>query len=104
MCAIYVGGFALNVWSIFMAVLFLIFPLLFQASYHGHYSFRSSKGSWFVQSLCAHFSESRPEDEIHTVLTRVKRFVALNKTSNVPKKPQLHDKKQSPLSTDSLIR
>ena len=26
--------------------------MVFQASYHGHYSFRSSSGSWFIQTLC----------------------------------------------------
>ena len=26
--------------------------LVFQASYHGHYSFRSGSGTWFIQALC----------------------------------------------------
>lgn len=39
--------------------------LIFQAAYHGHYSFRSSSGSWFVQALCQAFAESKEEESIN---------------------------------------
>ena len=65
---------------------------------------RSSSGSWFIQALCQYFEESRPEDSIHTVLTKVKRHVSIYKVSNTPRQRDLHEKRQIPLSQDTLIR
>ena len=65
---------------------------------------RSSSGSWFIQALCHCFNESSPEDSIHTVLTKVKRYVSLYKVSNTPRHPELHQKRQIPLAQDTLIR
>lgn len=78
--------------------------LIFQASYYGHYSFRSGSGSWFIQSLCDNLDRSDETDDLMAVLTRVSRFVALKKASNVPHLAELHDKKQIPLRQDTLIR
>ena len=77
---------------------------IFQAAYHGHYSFRSGKGSWFIQSLCHVLQESGPEDDLLKVLTKVKRLVSLSKISNVPSQPDLDRKVQIPLVQDTLIR
>lgn len=78
--------------------------LIFSAAYFGQYSFRSSKGSWFIQALCHEIKESKPEEDLATVLTNVSRNVALNRQSNVPSRPELHKKKQVPLKQDTLIR
>ena len=78
--------------------------LIFSAAYTGQFSFRSSKGSWFIQALCHEIQESEPEEDLISVLTKVSRNVALNKESNVPKIADLHKKKQVPLKQDTLIR
>ena len=79
--------------------------LVFQAAYHGHYSFRSGKsGSWFIQAVCRAFNESKEDECVYTVLTRAKRYVSLNKESNVPDVPTLDKKRQIPLLQTTLIR
>ncbi len=96
--------------------------MTFTASYEGHYSFRSpSKGSWFIQALCRYFlfrsvsrvfliffireiNKSRAEDDLLAILTRVARYVAIFKTSNVPGNPGLDQKKQIPVKQSTLIR
>ncbi len=65
-----------------------------QASYYDHYAFRSRSGSWFIQALCHSLGDSDESHEIHAVLNRAKRIVALDKVSNVPGDPELHEKKQ----------
>ncbi len=79
--------------------------LIFSAAYSGHYSFRSpSKGSWFIQALCKEIENADPDQELISVLTKVSRSVALNKTSNCPNHPRFHGKKQVPLKQDTLLR
>ena len=78
--------------------------LIFQAAYHGYYSFRSGSGSWFIQSFCKCLMHSKGDDDILAILTRTKRYVACYKTSNVPSNPSLDQKKQIPLVQDTLIR
>ena len=79
--------------------------LIFQASFWNHYSFRSSDtGSWFIQALCSKIEESQVNDSLHDILTEVSRSVSLEKESNVPNKPHLHQKKQTPLLYSTLLR
>lgn len=78
--------------------------LIFQAAYHGHYSFRSKSGSWFIQALCQALDQSSELDNIHSILIKVKRFVSLYKESNVPGHDELDRKRQIPLVQDTLIR
>ena len=78
--------------------------LIFQASYYGHYSFRSKSGSWLIQSFCKVLKESEYSESFHDVIIRSKRIVALYKESNVISDLDLHMKKQIPLVQDTLIR
>ena len=78
--------------------------LIFQAAYHGYYSFRSGSGSWFIQAFCKCLKHSKHDEDILAVLTRTKHYVACYKTSNVPSNPSLDQKKQIPLVQDTLIR
>lgn len=79
--------------------------LVFQASFWNHYSFRSSDtGSWFIQALCSKIGESEDKDSLYDILTEVSRSVSIEKESNVPNKPHLHQKKQTPLLYSTLLR
>lgn len=79
--------------------------LIFAAAYTGQYSFRSARsGSWFIQALCRQINEAQPDEDLVSVLTKVSRYVALYKESNIPTRPELHRKKQVPLKQDTLIR
>lgn len=79
--------------------------LIFAAAYTGQYSYRSAQsGSWFIQALCRQIKESQPNEDLVSVLTKVSRYVALYKESNIPSRPHLHQKKQVPLKQDTLIR
>lgn len=79
--------------------------LIFQASFWDHFSFRSSdSGSWFIQALCTKIEESSKDDSLQDTLLEVSRFVSLEKESNVPSKPHLHQKKQTPLMYSTLLR
>jgi len=79
--------------------------LIFQASFWNHYSFRSSDtGSWFIQALCRRIVESDQEDSLMDTLLEVSRTVSVEKESNVPTKPHLHQKKQTPLLYSTLLR
>jgi len=79
--------------------------LIYQASFWNHYSFRSSDtGSWFIQALCTKLKESSDQDNVLDILTLVSRSVAIEKESNVPNKPSLHQKKQIPLCYSTLLR
>lgn len=79
--------------------------LIFQASFWDHFSFRSSdSGSWFIQALCNKIDESFMDDSLLDTLLAVSRFISLEKESNVPSRPQLHQKKQTPLMYSTLLR
>ena len=79
--------------------------LLFQASFWNHYSFRSCEaGSWFIQALCQKKDASVPGDSLFDILLEASRNVALEKESNMPDTPRLHQKKQAPLLHSTLLR
>lgn len=79
--------------------------LIFQASFWNHFSFRSSDtGSWFIQALCKKINDSHASDSLLDTLLAVSRSVSIEKESNVPNKPHLHQKKQTPLLYSTLLR
>lgn len=79
--------------------------LMFQASFWNHYSFRSCEtGSWFIQALCQKIDGSARGDSIFDILLETSRAVALDKESNMPDSPRLHQKKQTPLLNSTLLR
>jgi len=78
--------------------------LIFSASYHGQFSFRSSQGSWFIQALCKEIDQASGQEDLNSILLKVSRFVAIHKASNIPSNPHLDKKKQVPLKQDTLIR
>jgi hypothetical protein len=79
--------------------------LIFSAAYDGYFSFRSpANGSWFIQALCDQIKDSKPEEDLNSILTKVSFYVAIHKTSNVPNAPILDQKKQVPLKQDTLLR
>lgn len=79
--------------------------LIFQASFWNHYSFRSSDtGSWFIQALCSKIIMSDETDTLLDTLLLVSRSVSLEKESNVPNRPNLHQKKQTPLLYSTMLR
>lgn len=79
--------------------------LIFQASFWDHFSFRSSEtGSWFIQALCSKIDTSPTDDTLLDTLLNVSRYISLERESNIPTRPQLHKKKQTPLLYSTLLR
>jgi len=76
--------------------------LVFQASYKGHFAFRSASGSWFIQKVCEVIDESGDHEDLASVLTRAARKISQRKSNtNVP---SLDQKMQMPMKQDTLIR
>ena len=79
--------------------------LVFQASYHGHYAFRSKgDGSWLVQSFCKHLQISESTDTLTDVMTDASKHVAIYNESNITEIPDLDQNKQTPVVQSTLIR
>lgn len=71
----------------------------------GYYSWRNTtKGSWFMQSLCAELDENGKKLDILTLLTFVSQRVAYDFESNTPDTPTMHQQKQIPCTTTMLTR
>lgn len=71
----------------------------------GYYSWRNTtRGSWFIQALCAELNESSEMYDLLTILTFVSRRVAVDYESNVPTDAKMHLQKQIPCITSMLIR
>lgn len=71
----------------------------------GYYSWRNTtKGSWFMQSLCAELDENGKKFDILTLLTFVSQRVAYDFESNTPDTPTMHQQKQIPCTTTMLTR
>lgn len=71
----------------------------------GYYSWRNTtKGSWFMQSLCAEFNLHGKKYDLLTLLTFVCQRVALDFESNTPDCPMMHQQKQIPCITTMLTR
>lgn len=71
----------------------------------GFYSWRNTtKGSWFMQSLCAELDENGKRYDLLTLLTFVSQRVAYDFESNTPDTPTMHQQKQIPCKFFSLKR
>lgn len=71
----------------------------------GFYSWRNTtKGSWFMQSLCAELANNGKNYDILTLLTFVCQRVALDFESNTPDCEMMHQQKQIPCITTMLTR
>jgi len=76
--------------------------LVFQASYKGHFAFRSSSGSWFIQTVCEVIDESGDNEDLSSVLTRAARKISQRKSNTTAR--ELDQKMQMPMRQDTLIR
>lgn len=71
----------------------------------GYYSWRNTtKGSWFVQSLCEELRRRAHTSDILTILTFVSQRVAVDYESNVPDSVAMHRQKQIPCIMSMLTR
>lgn len=71
----------------------------------GFYSWRNTtKGSWFMQSLCHELMKNGKKYDILTLLTFVCQRVAVDFESNSPDNPNMHQQKQIPCITTMLTR
>lgn len=71
----------------------------------GFYSWRNTtRGSWFMQSLCAELQENGKKYDLLTLLTFVAQRVAYDYESNTPDTPTMHQQKQIPCTTTMLTR
>ena len=71
----------------------------------GFYSWRNTtKGSWFMQSLCHELVAHGKKLDILTLLTFVCQKVAFDFESNTPDIPLMHQQKQIPCITTMLTR
>jgi hypothetical protein len=74
------------------------------AFFPGYLSWRNTtEGSWFVQALCKELQDKGTSDDIHTIVTCVKRRVAIDYESNTGNN-RTNKKKQMPCVTDTLTR
>lgn len=71
----------------------------------GFYSWRNTtRGSWFMQSLCAELTSNGKRLDILTLLTFVSQRVAIDFESCTPDQPEMHQQKQIPCITTMLTR
>lgn len=71
----------------------------------GYYSWRNTtKGSWFVQSLCDELRRRAAQNDLVTILTFVSQRVAVDFESNVPDSATMHKQKQIPCIMSMLTR
>ncbi|XP_018802747.1 PREDICTED: caspase [Bactrocera latifrons] len=71
----------------------------------GFYSWRNTtRGSWFMQSLCAELAANGKRLDILTLLTFVCQRVAVDFESCTPDNPEMHQQKQIPCITTMLTR
>jgi len=76
-----------------------------QSSFEGYFSFRNpEKGSWYIQSLCDVIEEFHLTTDLLSMLTIVSRKVALEYESFNDYQYFLHEKKQIPTVTHTLMR
>lgn len=77
--------------------------LVMYSSAAGHFSFRSSEGSWFIQALCKALKNNIHE-ELLTILIIVNNHVAYSKQSYAPKEPKYDALKQMPSFRSMLTK
>ncbi|KAJ8972474.1 hypothetical protein NQ314_000167 [Rhamnusium bicolor] len=79
--------------------------LIVYSTVKGYYSWRNTtKGSWFIQSLCEELKRKAHDHDLMTILTFVSQRVALDYESNVPDSITMHRQKQIPCVMSMLTR
>ncbi|XP_023022611.1 caspase-1 [Leptinotarsa decemlineata] len=79
--------------------------LIVYSTVKGYYSWRNTtRGSWFIQSLCEELKNRVNEYDVMTILTFVSQRVALDFESNVPDSMTMHRQKQIPCIMSMLTR
>nr|CAI5854553.1 unnamed protein product [Callosobruchus analis] len=79
--------------------------LIVYSTVKGYYSWRNTtKGSWFIQSLCEELKKRAQEYDLMTILTFVSQRVAVDFESNVPDNHSMHRQKQIPCIMSMLTR
>nr|AEK20829.1 caspase-4 [Lymantria monacha] len=81
--------------------------LILHSSYGGSPSHRNElHGTWFIQALCNKINTLAPTEDLESIITEVKRDVAINKQHEEYNKKtlQLDINKQMPVTTSTLIR
>ncbi|CAH1119858.1 unnamed protein product [Phaedon cochleariae] len=79
--------------------------LIVYSTVKGYYSWRNTtKGSWFIQSLCEELKQKALHYDLMTILTFVSQRVALDFESNVPDSITMHRQKQIPCLMSMLTR
>lgn len=81
--------------------------LILHSSYGGSPSHRNElHGTWFIQALCNKINTMAPTEDFESIITEVKRDVAINKQHEEYNKKtlQLDINKQMPVTTSTLIR
>ncbi|XP_014213989.1 caspase-1-like [Copidosoma floridanum] len=79
--------------------------LFANSTVEGFYSWRNPVvGTWYIQSLCQMLDEYSPTVDLGRVLTMTARKVAMDFASYNDLDPGLHDLKQVPMVTSTLIR
>ncbi|KAJ8946103.1 hypothetical protein NQ318_010402 [Aromia moschata] len=79
--------------------------LIVYSTVKGYYSWRNTtKGSWFIQSLCEELKKKAHNHDLMTILTFVSQRVALDYESNVPDSITMHRQKQIPCIMSMLTR
>nr|XP_026497654.1 caspase-3-like [Vanessa tameamea] len=81
--------------------------LILHSSYSGNPSHRDElHGSWLIQALCAEITKSSPAQDLESIITDVKRKVAIDMSHKVYNKQtyEIDINKQMPVMTSTLIR
>ncbi|CAG7824986.1 unnamed protein product [Allacma fusca] len=79
--------------------------LIVYSTFPGHYAWRNTtNGSWFIQAVCQVLQKYSTKKDLLSMMTIVSREVALHFESNTPSLPHMHQKKQIPFVTSTLIR
>lgn len=78
--------------------------LIAHSTVPGYVSWRGSKGSWFIQTLCNELKEKGTQYDIQRLMTDVKRKVAFDFESHNTGDPETDGQKQIPTTTSTLLR
>ncbi|KAM3956830.1 caspase-4 [Aphomia sociella] len=80
--------------------------LVLHSSYAGNPAHRTDKGSWFIKALCKKIDELAATEDLESILTVVKRKVAIDKIQQKynPSKQRMEYNKQMPVSTSTFTR
>ncbi|CAG5135344.1 unnamed protein product [Candidula unifasciata] len=79
--------------------------LVMYATPPGHFAWRRKNGAWFVQSLCDVLNADHIDQiSLMKALVRVSYQVAINYQSENPYRPDMHQKKETPVIESMLVK